>query len=185
MVSIGLCAAVDVYASALAQQVEPSPTGPFAVPHLKGKLPTRAQPAPRDVRRLPMAQLSITTANILPPASRGNSYRQALIATGGDAPYAWSVMRGRLPVGLTLSSAGVVSGIPNTSGEFTITVRVTDSKRRVTTKILALAVGAQVTAPLPKTITTRQMTMTGLGPAVMTLPKTITTDELRMTGVED
>ena len=51
----------------------------------------------------------ITTAS-LPGAGVGVAYSQALSASGGTAPYLWSVTAGVLPTGLTLSSAGVISG---------------------------------------------------------------------------
>jgi hypothetical protein len=137
---------------------------------LKRKLPSEAQSAPRKFRRLPAAQLLIATANALPPASQGKLYTHAFTLSGGKGPYQWSVIGGRLPAGLTLSPAGVLSGIPNASGKFSFTVRVTDSTRLTTTKIFALAVGAQAgTLAAPgKSITTTPRPVTGLKP-----PKTI------------
>jgi Putative Ig domain len=64
------------------------------------------------------------------------------VATGGVLPYRWSLDLGPVPPGLTLSTAGVISGTPTTTGTFTFTVRVTDSAQpsktdtaRVTIKI--------------------------------------------------
>ena len=48
-----------------------------------------------------------------------------LSATGGLAPYTWTVI-GSLPAGLTLSSDGVVSGTPTQNGYFTFGVQVLD-----------------------------------------------------------
>jgi hypothetical protein len=39
-------------------------------------------------------------------------YSQTLAATGGTAPYTWVISAGGLPAGLTLSTAGVISGTP-------------------------------------------------------------------------
>jgi hypothetical protein len=51
-----------------------------------------------------------------------------LTATGGATPYTgWTVTGGSLPLGMTLSGAGLLSGTPTESGTFGITVRVTDS----------------------------------------------------------
>ena len=71
------------------------------------------------------APLSITTAS-LPAGTVGVSYSQTLAATGGIAPYSWSVT-GSLPTGLTLSSAGVISGIPTVAGTSNVTLNATDS----------------------------------------------------------
>jgi hypothetical protein len=62
----------------------------------------------------------------LPPGQAGEPYTVQLVATGGTGAYAWSVMDGALPVGLTLSPSGVVSGTPAAVGSATFTVRVTD-----------------------------------------------------------
>ena len=63
----------------------------------------------------------------LPSATVGTSYSQALSASGGTSPYAFSVTAGALPAGLTLSSAGLLSGTPATTGTFTFTVTATDA----------------------------------------------------------
>jgi hypothetical protein len=49
-----------------------------------------------------------------------------LSATGGVAPYTWSVSVGALPGGLTLSSDGVFSGTPTANGYFAFSVQVLD-----------------------------------------------------------
>jgi Putative Ig domain len=50
----------------------------------------------------------------------------ALSATGGVAPYTWSVSAGALPGGLALGQDGSVSGSPNAPGHFTFTIQVAD-----------------------------------------------------------
>ena len=55
----------------------------------------------------------VSTTFAAPPAAAVNSaYSDTLTATGGTTPYTWSVNSGTLPAGLTLSSAGVLSGTP-------------------------------------------------------------------------
>jgi phospholipase C len=68
----------------------------------------------------------ITTTS-LPVATDNTAYSTTLSATGGTAPYSWTVSSGALPSGLTLSSAGVISGTPTTAGSFTFTAKATDS----------------------------------------------------------
>ena len=70
----------------------------------------------------------IVTPATLPAGTQGVAYSQRLTATGGIAPYAYSVSAGALPTGLTINQAtGVISGTPTGSGAATFTVTVTDS----------------------------------------------------------
>jgi GDSL-like Lipase/Acylhydrolase family/Bacterial Ig-like domain (group 3)/Putative Ig domain len=71
--------------------------------------------------------LNIVTAS-LPDASQGVGYSQVLAASGGTAPYTWSVSSGALPAGLSLDpTTGLISGTPSGSGTSTFTVEATDS----------------------------------------------------------
>ena len=71
--------------------------------------------------------ISISPAT-LPNGTAGVAYNQSLTATGGTAPYTWSVPAGALPAGVTLNaSTGVLSGTPTTPGAATFTVQATDS----------------------------------------------------------
>ena len=63
----------------------------------------------------------------LPAAMIGAPYLQTITASGGTAPYAFSVISGTLPAGLSLSADGVLSGTPTGTGSFTFTVRATDA----------------------------------------------------------
>jgi hypothetical protein len=63
----------------------------------------------------------------LPATSVGAVYSQTITASGATAPYTYSLASGALPAGVTLSSAGVLSGIPSAAGTFTFTVSATDS----------------------------------------------------------
>ncbi len=63
----------------------------------------------------------------LPNGAVGTAYSQTITASGGTAPYVFAVVSGVPPAGLTLSTGGVLSGIPTSSGSFTFTVRATDS----------------------------------------------------------
>jgi hypothetical protein len=49
------------------------------------------------------------------------------VASGGIAPFQWSET-GALPPGLSLSTGGLLSGIPTATGSFPITVQVRDSR---------------------------------------------------------
>jgi uncharacterized protein YhjY with autotransporter beta-barrel domain len=66
--------------------------------------------------------------NSLPNGAAGTAYSQQLAATGGGAPYAFSVSVGTLPTGLTLDAAsGLLHGTPTAFGAFNFTVKATDS----------------------------------------------------------
>jgi hypothetical protein len=68
-----------------------------------------------------------------PDGTNGVPYNVALSATGGQAPYTWSLASGSagLPPGLTLSSAGVISGTPTNSATYdNIGIQMNDSSGR-------------------------------------------------------
>ena len=70
--------------------------------------------------------LTLATAT-LPAATVGQPYAGSLSATGGTAPYSYSISAGSLPAGLVLSSAGAITGTPTTAASSTFTATVTDS----------------------------------------------------------
>jgi hypothetical protein len=63
--------------------------------------------------------ISITT-NTLTGGTVGTAYSQTLTASGGTAPYTWTIVSGTLPAGLTLSTRGVISGTPSASCRYGI-----------------------------------------------------------------
>jgi hypothetical protein len=64
---------------------------------------------------------------VLPDGSICGPYHQQLTASCGTPPYTFSVPPGTLPAGLSLSSAGLLSGTPSMIGSTTFTVTATDS----------------------------------------------------------
>lgn len=80
----------------------------------------------------------------LPAGTRGLFYIVALSASGGVAPYAWT--GSRLPPGLSLSRAGVISGYPRATGTSTVTLRVRDARGTSVTGKLRLAVPTSLPA---------------------------------------
>jgi hypothetical protein len=73
------------------------------------------------------ATLAVTTSS-LPTARQVSTYSTTLTAAGGTAPYHWS-LSGSLPAGLSLSTAGVISGTATSLGTTNATFKVTDSAR--------------------------------------------------------
>ncbi|UFS69545.1 Ig domain-containing protein [Geomonas sp. RF6] len=72
------------------------------------------------------SSVSISTKS-LAAGTVGTPYSQSLVATGGTSPYTWTVSSGDIPAGLSLSTAGVISGTPTTAGTSTFTVQLSDS----------------------------------------------------------
>jgi hypothetical protein len=69
--------------------------------------------------------LTITTA-MVPNGRVGTAYALPLNATGGTAPYSWTITIGALPDGLAITSLGI-AGTPTVDGTTTFTVQVQDS----------------------------------------------------------
>ncbi len=91
------------------------------------------------------ATLQITTAS-LADADENQAYSANLQATGGTAPYLWSTTSS-LPTGLTLSSAGLLSGTPTQTGTFSIDFDLTDSATSPQTDTKALSLIVNVVPP--------------------------------------
>ena len=95
----------------------------------------------------------ITTASPLASGTVGVAYTNTLTATGGSTPYAWSLVGGSLPAGLSLSPSGIISGTPASGGSSNFTVRVTDAKGFLSEKALSVTITAPLmittTSPLP------------------------------------
>jgi len=67
-------------------------------------------------------------------ASVGTPYSQAISASGGTAPYNYSVSSGTLPDGLTLSSGGALSGTPTSGDTASFTLQATDANGCTSTR---------------------------------------------------
>ena len=68
---------------------------------------------------------TITSGGARPAGIMGATYADTLQISGGGGVTVWSVIGGALPLGVTLSTAGVVSGFPRQTGSFSYTARVT------------------------------------------------------------
>ncbi len=74
----------------------------------------------------PCAAITVNPTN-LPNGTVGTAYNQTATATGGTAPYAFTVSAGALPGGLTLNTGGALTGTPNAAGVFNFTLKATDA----------------------------------------------------------
>jgi hypothetical protein len=89
----------------------------------------------------PPTPVTVTTTT-LNQATVNTGFTAPLSATGGSGTYTWSVSSGNLPTGLTLSSAGVITGTPTTAGLSSFTVQAEDSEKtpQIGTQALKLAI---------------------------------------------
>jgi large repetitive protein len=119
----------------------------------------RAVNASGSVSVLP--PVAITTST-LPGAVANRAFSTTLLATGGRAPYGWSVVGGTLPSGLALDLAqGTIAGRPTALGASAFTVRVQDALGATSDRSLRLVVNQ-----VPLTVTC------GSAPAQVGMPFT-------------
>jgi hypothetical protein len=95
-------------------------------------------------------ELGVVTGS-LPAAQPGVAYGKTLVASDGVAPLTWSRQSGSLPPGLSLSSGGVISGVPTAAGSYSFVVKVTDSDTpaATATRSFSIVVGLGIAAPNP------------------------------------
>lgn len=97
--------------------------------------------ADRDFRITIGAGLKITTTD-LPGGSTGTAYRATLQASGGTAPYTWTIASGALPSGLSLDASGVISGTPTSAGNRTFTVQAADAGGQKAAAVFTIVIGS-------------------------------------------
>jgi hypothetical protein len=114
---------------------------------------TGANPTPGAVNTGVVSTLSVSTASPLVGGLVGINYSSTFAAKDGFAPYSWITTTGTLPTSLTLSTGGVLSGIPSAAGTFTFTAQATDSLGFTSSKTFTVIIAA--TAP---TISTSLLT---------------------------
>jgi hypothetical protein len=75
--------------------------------------------------------LSMASTFTMPGATVGVAYSASIATaasvTGGTPPYTYAITSGSLPAKLTMSTAGLVTGTPSTTGTSSFVVTVTDS----------------------------------------------------------
>jgi YVTN family beta-propeller protein/uncharacterized repeat protein (TIGR03803 family) len=99
---------------------------------------------------LPLAQQGLTLSCPTGTAQVGVAYSSALTASGGVAPYTFSILSGSLPPGLSLnSSTGAITGTPTTAGTYNFTAQVVDSQSNTATSSCSIVVSAPLTLSCP------------------------------------
>src|SRR5436305_11505013 len=92
---------------------------------------------------LAWASIKITTTTV-PDAISGVEYSASLAASGGPQPFTWSLSAGALPGGLSVKSAGSISGTPTAAGTANFTVKVKDANGQTDVQDLRLTVNPAV-----------------------------------------
>ena len=80
-----------------------------------------------------------TSSIVVLPASlsamtAGTVFSETLTSSGGTGPYTYSVSTGAFPTGLSINSAGVISGTPTQRGSYSVGIRSQDSLGAFTIK---------------------------------------------------
>ena len=75
--------------------------------------------------------LQITTTSPLAPWTVNRPYTSTFAASGGSLPYTFAITGGTQPTGLSLSTAGALTGIPTAAGTYNFTVTVTDNLQSI------------------------------------------------------
>lgn len=125
--------------------------------------------------------LTITSASVS-NATVGSAVSATFTASGGVPPYTWS--SSGLPAGLTLSTAGALSGSPTAPGTPSFTATVTDSAGTTASRTVTLTVALPPTPPVnltglpatsnPATQSTLQIGIANAYPVDVTVALTLT-----------
>ena len=87
---------------------------------------TEKNPSEQDNPDDPIVEAVSIATSFLPDGVLGDSYYASLEASG-TAPITWALTSGNLPAGLTLNSAGSISGTPTQEGTFSFTLQASNS----------------------------------------------------------
>lgn len=108
---------------------------------------TDSSSTPKQANQLYAGVISDYTLTVSPTtlvtAQPESNYTQALSTTGGQTPYTYTVIGGSLPSGLSVSSAGVISGTvaaAAANATYNFTVRSSDANSRAVNQALTLVV---------------------------------------------
>jgi hypothetical protein len=96
----------------------------------------------------------------LPNGNQGTAYSQTLTASGGTSPYAFAVLSGALPTGLTLnSSTGALGGTPTATGTWVFSVQATDAHAFTGSRSYSVQIAAPALALSPASLAAASRTI--------------------------
>ena len=111
----------------------------------------------------PLPPLVITNVS-LPNGNVGAAYSAQLGATGGLSPYFWTLasVSSPLPTGLSLNTAGLISGMPTTNKPSIFKFQVQDQNGTTTNKVLSITINPKPVLGSASWLTNQfQMRLTG------------------------
>lgn len=134
----------------------------------------------------------VISPTTIPGGTYGSAYTpQTLTATGGTAPYTYTVTVGVLPPGMSLSTGGTLSGTPTAAGSYSFTVLAQDATpspnqnsgtqaytltvSKVGLTILAVSTSKVYGAALPVFSVTYSGFVNGDGPGSLSSPVSVNT----------
>lgn len=98
--------------------------------------------------------LTVTPGGTLASGTTGVIYSQNLSQTGALGTPTFTVISGSLPPGLTMSSAGVISGTPTATGTYNFTTQVADNSGCTGSQAMTIIVSCPSVNITPGSITT-------------------------------
>lgn len=90
----------------------------------------------------------LTSPAPVSPSVQQTYYFYNFNASGGIPAYSWTVTVGSIPTGLTLTSAGTLSGFPSTPATYNFTVQVTDTQPVSATAAFSIQILAAGSGPV-------------------------------------
>ncbi|MDR1724113.1 MAG: putative Ig domain-containing protein [Tannerella sp.] len=117
----------------------------------------------------------IITTTYLDQATVGYAYSFTMSANG-TAPITWAITSGSLPAGLSLSTAGVISGTPTVAGNYNLTFQASNAAGNSAAKSLWLVVGTTL-LPQGPTVTSSGALAAGTVGTPYTVTLTATGDD--------
>jgi Putative Ig domain len=112
----------------------------------------------------------ITTAPAsLPNGTVGVPYSQQITASGGAAPYTFTLVSGALPGGLAVGPSGLLAGVPaaGTEGTYSFRVRATDTSGCTSDRDYVLIIAAAVPVLPPGLLLVMALLLLAAGALVM------------------
>jgi uncharacterized protein with beta-barrel porin domain len=97
----------------------------------------------------------------------GTAFSNTLSASGGTAPYTFTITSGTLPTGATLSTGGILSGTPTSAGTYNFTVTGTDANN--TTGSRAYSVTVSSNPPVAGAVSTTVAANSSANPITLNL----------------
>ena len=147
-----------------------------------------AQTATTALRLTIVAPLAVASQTLLPGATVGVTYSQALKASGGSGAQAWRLAGGTLPPGIQMDAGGKLGGVARGAGDFTFRAEVRDAGGRVASQLFSLS------ARMPVAPTVRLLGLPDQAPPAQQIPVRITlgepspvdvNGEVELAGVDD